>query len=341
MTRVTPMRLITVGIVLLAALVSLLFVFVVGGVPGGGNSVSAAPGIKLASAAQANVLAQTLALDTSTIGIIAHLDLDIGGANPLGLTPGTGDGSFFKTVRDHFVGTGGIGAGIDQLGGNFLIANWCIPNRAGCTNIKVYLDSAGNIAAYLTRGEASALVWQAEVLDYSNPTLSNANFDTVLVGGATTTSRGGIKEALTAVGESLGTLVGGVSLHDQITWFHFGLQGGVLEADRLLMIGKAHGISNTTKVVNFALPEDIRQRVLEVSYSFYATAGQCCGTPYVDLDNVRLRSGNRMDSNSYFGGFISSVTTFNERTAHNMQVHKPTSSSGSVGAALMIIYDAP
>ena len=56
---------------------------------------------------------------------------------------------------------------------------------------------------------------------------------------------------------------------------------------------------------------------------------------------MRLRTGNRMDSNSYFSGFISSVTTFNERTAHNIFVHKPDSSSGSVGTALMIIYDAP
>ncbi len=342
MTKSMTMKVVTGAIILAAALISLLFVFVVGGEPGTSKRESSLPmpGIKLASAAQANVMAQTLALDTSTVGIIAHLDLDIDGANPLGLTPGTGDGSFFKTVRDHLVGTGGIGAAIDELGGNYVIAIWCVPNRIGCINVRIYADSAGNVAAYLTRGEPSARVWQAQALDFNNPALTNSNFDTVLVGGPFSVSKGGIKEMLLAIGESLGTLVGGVSLHDQITWFHFGLQGGVIQADRLLMIGKANGQQNSTKTVNFALPEDMRARVLEVSWAFYSAGGASYDGRWLNLDG-----GRQITLGSYYGGestaaIIGNLTTFNARAAHSLAVHM-ANTSGSVGAALMIIYDDP
>ena len=92
MMKVTTMKAAAVTtILLLAALVSLLFIFVIGGGDGERKLGSIPlPGIKLASAAQANVLAQALALDTSTVGMMAHLDLDIDGLNPLGLAAGAG-----------------------------------------------------------------------------------------------------------------------------------------------------------------------------------------------------------------------------------------------------------
>ena len=151
MPKVTTFKAVTLTtIILVAVLVSLLFVFVIGGGDGGRKLGSIPlPGIKLASAAQANVLAQTLALDTSTAGMMAHLDLDIDGLNPLGLSSGEGTSpGFLSSVKERLVGTNGI-ASVQDFGDNFIIARWCVPNRVNCVNINLYVDSAGHIAAYL------------------------------------------------------------------------------------------------------------------------------------------------------------------------------------------------
>ena len=90
MTRVTSMRTVTVGIILVAALLSLLLVFTL---RGGSNDKlgSFLPGITLATEAEAAALAQAVpALNTEKVGLLTHLDLDIDGANPFQLQPGTG-----------------------------------------------------------------------------------------------------------------------------------------------------------------------------------------------------------------------------------------------------------
>ena len=254
MTKATVIKLGALIILILAtALVSLIFVFVVGGGSGddqGGSSLSL-PSIKLASTAQANVLAQTLALDTSTAGMMAHLDLDIDGLNPLGLSSGSGTSpGFLSSVKERLVGTNGIASLLD-FGDNFIIASWCVPNRVNCVNIKLYVDSDGNIAAYLGPTEPSARIWQAGALAVDNPALTDVNFDNILVGGPFSVSQGGIKEVLDSVVLTLGTTINAIPLHDKITYFHFGLVPGVIQPERLLMMGKAFTASNTTRTINF------------------------------------------------------------------------------------------
>ena len=183
-------------ILLLAALVSILFIFVIGGGDGDRKLGSIPlPGIKLASAAQAEALALVVpVLNIETVGILTHLDLDIDGANPFSLQPGSGDSAgFLNTVREHLVGTTGIGS-IEELQDNFLRARWCVPHREGCTNIRLFVDSSGKIVSFLTRGEPTGRIAQFGGLDAISPSLRDDNFDNVLVGGVTT--KGGIKELI-------------------------------------------------------------------------------------------------------------------------------------------------
>ena len=119
MMKVTTVKAATLTtIILVAVLVSLLFVFVLGGEDGGKKLGSIPlPGIKLASAAQADALALAApSLDTTRIGLLVHLDLDIDGANPFGLQPGTGaNAGFLFEVKAHL---GSIGQNLD-IGDNF------------------------------------------------------------------------------------------------------------------------------------------------------------------------------------------------------------------------------
>ena len=80
---------------------------------------------------------------------------------------------------------------------------------------------------------------------------------------------------------------------------------------------------------------------MEVSWSAYTVGGRCCGTPFVNLDGIRIRTHSRFDSQSTAAGIIGNLETFKARVAHNLQIHMPSSCCGSVGAALMIIYDDP
>lgn len=82
MTRVTTTRMATVGIILVAALLSLLLVFTLRG--GSDDKLgSFFPGITLATEAEAAALAAAVpALNTEKVGLLTHLDLDIDGPTP-------------------------------------------------------------------------------------------------------------------------------------------------------------------------------------------------------------------------------------------------------------------
>ena len=194
MTRVTRMRTVTVGIILVAALLSLLLVFTLRG-GSTDNLGSFFPGITLATEAEAAALAQAVpALNTEKVGMLAYLDLDIDGDNPFGLQPGVGDtAGFLNTVREHLLDTKGIGSAV-EVQDNFVQATWCVPNRVSCITIHLFVASDGNIVAFLPRGTASAAIWQAAALDIQFPQLTDDTFDTNLVGGVI--SPGGFKEVL-------------------------------------------------------------------------------------------------------------------------------------------------
>ena len=79
MTKSMTMKVVTGAIILAAALISLLFVFVVGGEPGTSKRESSLPmpGIKLASAAQAKPL-----LSRSRTGLGAVPDCPLAATHP-------------------------------------------------------------------------------------------------------------------------------------------------------------------------------------------------------------------------------------------------------------------
>ena len=342
MMKVTTIKVATITtIILVAVLVSLLFVFVFGGEDGGKKLGSIPlPGIKLASAAQADALALAApSLDTDTIGLLSHLDLDIDGTNPFGLQPGTGaNPGFLFDVKAHL---GVIGQNLD-IGDNFVITRWCVPNREGCTNIRIYADSDGNIASYLgwhpqdlPQREPSARAWQAEALDINFPVLTNDNFDTVHVGGVQ--SPGGIKEVLGVAGLGLATPAGAGTLKDQVTWFHFGLP----TADRLLMVGKALGIPGTS-TVNLGLPPGVQAGVLEVSFALYSLGTTTGTTERLKLDGTTLATNRGHIQTDRQSGFVD-VSNFGANPSHFMDLTMDPRASnlGSTGAVLMIIYDDP
>ena len=60
-----------------------------------------------------------------------------------------------------------------ELQDNFVNATWCVTNRVSCITINLFVDSTGNIVAYLGRGSASARMWQAAALDIQAPQLTN------------------------------------------------------------------------------------------------------------------------------------------------------------------------
>ena len=148
---------------------------------------------------------------------------------------------------------------------------------------------------------------------------------------------------LGSIGHSLGTTINAKPLNDKITYFHFGLLGAAIAPERLLMMGKAFSASATTKTINFALPASISQNVLQVSWAFYGVAGACCGDSFLNLDGVRQSTMDRFDccTTQLRHGISGNLETFKAQVAHNLQLHMPSSTSGSVGAALMIIYDDP
>ena len=147
---------------------------------------------------------------------------------------------------------------------------------------------------------------------------------------------------LDSVGHSLGTTITGVPVHDNISYFHFGLTGALIAPGRLLMMGKAFTAQNTTKTINFVLPESISTNILEVSWAFYGVGGNTLD-PFMNLDGVRLVTLNRFDccTTQLRAGIIGNLETFKAQVAHNLQINMPNFCCGSVGGALMIIYDDP
>ena len=345
MTLVTTTRMAAVGIILVAALLSLLLVFTL---RGGSHDKfgSFFPGITLATEAEAAALAQAVpALNTEKVGLLAHLDLDIDGANPFQLQPGTGDNpGFLNTVREHLVGTSGIGS-VVVLQDNFVIATWCVKNRTGCITVNLFVDSTGNIVAYLSRGAPSARIWQAQSLDTQAPQLTNANFDTNLVGGAL--APGGLKEVLGLFGTGTSPQIPGgldavipgtqTKLREKITWFHFGHP----LAYRLLMIGKAFG-QPSVQTINIALPPAVQAGIVEVSFQAYGVDGDCCHDALLRLDGTQLYRDSDLRGDSLSSGFVD-LGKFKTTQAHAMQLElEPTTGkSGSTGAALLILYDVP
>ncbi len=327
-------------ILLLAALVSILFIFVIGGGDGDRKLGSIPlPGIKLASAAQAEALALVVpVLNIETVGILTHLDLDIDGANPFSLQPGSGDSAgFLNTVREHLVGTTGIGS-IEELQDNFLRARWCVPHREGCTNIRLFVDSSGKIVSFLTRGEPTGRIAQFGGLDAISPSLRDDNFDNVLVGGVTT--KGGIKELIGLFGNEIPNGLdtvpsgGGQNLQQQIIWFNFGQP----EADRLLMISKARGEAGTS-TVNIALPPPVQANVKEVSFAHdspHVTA--CCPRTKLFLNGSEI-SNQLFDRIDFTTGFFN-LSSFKATPAHEMRLKLDTTSA-STAAALAILYESP
>ena len=335
MARVTTIRVGAMTIlILVAALISLLFVFVIGGEDGGKKLGSLPlPGISLGLTAEARASLQ--AIDAFP------------GPDPAGFAAiWSGDAALMDitAAREAILQTSGAsgrrsGVGsIVEVGNNFFISDVPIRNITGINTVRLFVSQPASgdtgdtrawvVAFYLHTGGArnptvhsAALAWNAVALgpDLDNPLVAIDRLTNV--------------DAIHEVTDVLG--LDPVDVFSSITWFHFGFP----QATNFAMMAKARGTVGTS-VVSFALPAGTVLH--EVSAMKYVMRHPCCNTltsSSLFVDGATIFDNTLADRKEYTfltGSFDSS---FNP---HTMSVtHQSVSDLGSTGAGLAFLYHVP
>ena len=335
MTRVTAIKATAVTVLLLAAaLVSLLFVFVIGGEEGGKKIGSLPlPGLSLGLTAEARA---------ALLGNAAFPETEAGFAAILSMPPEDMD---VDAVRDALlIGSptplsrvSGLGT-LRQLGNNFFVADVSIVDLIGTVTVWLFVsqpasgdtgDTSAWVVAYFLRGtspaaNSAALSWNPIELgrERENPLTEIDRFinsDAILDVLAILRNAGLVSSAEAA------------TLESQVSWYHFDKPS----ATNLLMIASSRR-SIGTDTTRFGLPASAVFD--EVSVFKYVTLGLNCCFPQsrLVLDGstiIQTASNAHRKQYAFVPGFNNPPLD-----VHTMILAQTQSNEGSTSAVLALLY---
>ena len=202
---------------------------------------------------------------------------------------------------------------LQDTGGSHSVTSLLINNIAGPTTpVNVYYDAQGWVVAFFPRGTPSSQAWQAGNLNVEEPELTDVSH-TVLLDA--------INAVLAAAPNSPAITP------EDLGYYHWEFP----LATNFLMIASASG-NVGTDVVSFAVPESFT--VDEVSVSSWTT-GDSASCTRVDLDNGDVKDDRCGPGWNHTRAELSS---FNQRTAHTMNLEHYGHDIGASGAMVMLVY---
>ena len=334
MTKVTAIKTTAVTVLLLAAaFVSLLFVFVIGGEEGGKKIGSLPlPGISMGLTAEAMASLQA----TNAFP----------GPNPAGFAAiWSGDGSLMNltAARESILQTSGAsgrraGAGsIVEVGDNFFISDVPIRNITGNTTVRLFVSQpasgdTGDTRAWVvgfflhTGGARNPNVHSAA--QAWNPIDHGFDLQIPLIAIDRLTNVDAILEVTDVLG------LDPAVVFNSVTWFHFGFP----QATNLALMAEARGIKGTSDV-SFALPASaVIDEVSAMKYVKRHPSFSILQRSILLVDGTTIfdnTSGDRKEYAFLTGSFDPS---FNP---HTMTVTHSVTDNGSTGAALAFLYHVP
>ena len=300
MTRATTVRIVSIALILTAALVSLLFTYVVGGSGNDSKSSLPLPGISLGLTAEAQgLLAPGAAFPSTQAGQSSYVT----GA------PVTTSGKLSQTVDSLLTNNPGSRLSdffINNMGDNFALVIVRVPNVAGLisTEPHVYIDTGGRVVAFFRNDQnASALMQWNVVADLESGTFQPTGIDTTV-----------LLDALQATLETAG--LSGAALDAKMaTVKHYNFE--YPQATGLLLVANTKG-SAGEEVATFAVPA--AWTIYEVAWSYYHYRSASNGSPYTGmyLDGTRF-------AHPYYWTVTNgqaSVGAFIARAAHSYKINR-------------------
>ena len=206
---------------------------------------------------------------------------------------------------------------LQDTGGSHSVTSLLVRNIGGHTTpVNVYYDAQGWVVAYFPRGTPSSQVWQVKTkdLDPEKPKLEDVSHTVLL--------------------DAINAVVQGTLHQDPVTpqtgtlgYYHWEFP----LATNFLMIASARGDVGTD-VVSFAVPESFT--VDEVSVSSWTTGdgGSCTRVDLDDGDVYDDRCGPGWNHTR------AELSSFNQRTAHTMNLEHYGHDTGASGAMVMLVY---
>ena len=202
---------------------------------------------------------------------------------------------------------------LQDTGGSHSVTSLPINNIADLTTpVNVYYDAQGWVVAYFPNGEPSSQVWQAKDLVREPPKLEDVSH-TVLLDA--------INAVLDAAQNSPDITP------EDLGYYHWEYP----LATNFLMIASARGDVGTD-VVSFAVPESFT--VHEVSVTSWTTgdSGSCTR---LELDDGNV---NHDRCGPGWNHTHAELSSFNQRTAHTMNLEHYGQNIGASGAMVMLVY---
>ena len=202
---------------------------------------------------------------------------------------------------------------LQDTGGSHSVTSLPINNIADLTTpVNVYYDAQGWVVAYFPRGTPSSQAWQAGNLNVEEPELTDVSHTVLLDAISAVLAAAQNSPAITP--EDLG-------------YYHWEFP----LATNFLMIASASG-NVGTDVVSFAVPESFT--VHEVSVTSWTTgdSGSCTR---VELDDGNV---NHDRCGPGWNHTHAELSSFNQRTAHSMNLEHYGHSTGASGAMVILVY---
>ena len=202
---------------------------------------------------------------------------------------------------------------LQDTGGSHSVTSLLIETIPDLTTpVNVYYDAQGWVVAFLGNGEPSSQVWQAKDLAREPPRIDDVSH-TVLLDA--------INAVLAAAPNSPAITP------EDLGYYHWEFP----LATNFLMMASATGLVGTD-VVSFAVPTSFT--VDEVSVSSWTTgdSGSCTR---VDLDDGDVNDDRCGPGWNHTRAELSS---FNQRTAHTMNLEHYGHDTGASGAMVMLVY---
>lgn len=258
------------------------------------------------------------AFPSDSAGFSAYFRMERNGAYRL--DKGKVDDHIFSPVEPEDSTLRTAPATLVEVGENYTVATLTLENiDLSLSKVNLYYDDEGWIVAYLSSGEASALVWQAKDIDVENPSVDE-------IGG-------------TILLESINIVVDEALEEDPIEaddaelgYYHWQYP----DADNFLMMAVSRRDQGEYPV-QFAIPDSLT--ISEISASLWVSQGSNSQAPcaHVTLDDADLIA--RQCSRGIYSA-TADLSSLSDTIAHTWKLIHSERDQGGSGALLMIIYQS-
>lgn len=276
------------------------------------------PGKSLELTASASLALQNsdTAFPSESAGFSAYYRMEDSGSHSL--DKAAVDDHIFSPVEPEDTTLRTAPATLVEVGENYTVATLTLENiDSSISEVNLYYDDEGWIVAYLSSGEASALVWQAKDIDVENPDIDEIG-DTILL------------EAINVVvAEALNE---SAIENDDSNLGHYHWQ--FPDADNFLMMAVSRQDQGEYPV-QFAIPDSLT--LSEISTSLWVSQGSNPQAPCakVTLDDTELIA--RQCSKGIYSGTVN-LASLADTAGHTWKLVQSERDEGGSGAMMIIIY---